>query len=556
MQRQPAQILHLFSLCMIFCLILWVMLFGICTASKDPFISEINRQTMASCKSREDCEGDLECFGFIKAASIEVYGPCRNDAKNCRCVSRKAVYCESSSDFCPRSEGCARSLKTSRTFCVSCPVILDPTSQFEPVDKNVCVSSPTPTPFPSPTSRPNYRRKTADFCSLTSPCAKSLPCVDQLSGKPCESFSSACTCGEKRRYKSCSKPGDCRHPAETCVMETNTFTQFCASCNLLSINAFIIPSNSNDQKCSKHVGLPPPVYNGPGDGRTLDDCTSDKHCHRTLKCSPDNVDAFCRDSIGIPGTPKCRRSELVSCKSTNDCLRGEACAHVRCLGVVACVSRTFLNTLSWDAYSYVGEPPRRIGRRNGNTGESCGVNIHCRNGLKCIHRDGNYSPCANRRSCQCSPLTYAPCSTDSECRSGEICVNYADARNRPFCYSRRALDSTYLLQPFNSTVARNAQNGFGWTLDACTSSSECKDQHVCSHFAEPVSQPCLGRNGCVCKYSGEKSVLDGFQQCQDVADCGKGEICIRPIESALSYGQCISRKARKRQPFSSSYTTL
>lgn len=511
--------------------------------------------TFQRCYRAKDCAANLQCFGSVMYNKEEVIAPCTWNSRDCRCIPRSPVYCNTSSDYCPRAEGCAVSSKTLRRFCVSCIVILNETSSFTPVDASVCVASPTPFPTPSNILLDN-RRLQSDFCSTTDPCDVHLKCIDISTKVKCTIHSSACQCKpERSESNNCTYTSDCTGSNVICLRNTRTGSTFCGSCNRLLNDAFVQKVGKNDGKCTSYQVPPPPVYLTPGDGQILDDCSSDMECRPNLKCRLDNLDAYCRRTAKRPFSFKCLPSKLKSCTSFLDCSRREVCAHVGCLGIKTCVSSTFIQTLPWDGYKLIGKPSPELPQHKKAVGDYCKYNNHCRYPLKCTHLDGLYTPCAGRRACQCTSLTRVPCLSSLDCASTEVCANYFGAKNQAFCISRTGIKTGYLLQRVNASQLVLAPRGRGWTYEGCDDDQHCKKKRVCTHISESPGMPCAGRASCVCKASGPRAV-NGFFPCADHSDCGPGERCLQPLDSGSLQGICVSFKVSRRVPFSKLYLSL
>lgn len=494
------------------------------------FLSDAVRvnATLDPCNAVEDCRVGLLCVS--QSSFLCSNDPLFAKQSDCRCLPSEAIKCNSSSSSsqCPPAEGCATSKLSNNTFCVSCNRILEPQTNYTPIDDTVCRSSPTP--LPTPSSSPGPLRQLYDLCSETHLCANPFTCAD-LNGRYCDERRPPCYCVYSKRSKAaCSNPSQCIHSTETCVIYTRDNSTTCASCTLLKTDPRYIPF-VNDHKCDTVPIKPPADYNAPY-GLAYDLCYNGRECTPPYRCMKNANKRCTKDEIFC----SCFSNQTASqCNNYSDCQPGEICVTSRTASAT-CVSFTEYFSKTLGVYNVVGQIPPR-GQRISY--ESCKNTFECSQGLFCSHQSENIvGTCFGRNGCVCTPLHPIQCKSAFDCRPKEACVKYPDSREEPFCYSKAVAKLDPYVIPVNMpSWPRTILPTDGWSGDSCKSNDDCNQDvpRICQHYTETKGL-CNGRQTCVCKPISS-------QACTTSATCGSGELCAVFVMARKKVEpKCISKK--------------
>lgn len=491
--------------------------------------------TLDPCLELNDCRPGLLCLKTVERSVDRCVG--FSDENNpCLCLPVSPIDCNSTNYICPPGEGCGISKNTKNTFCMSCTVILDPTSNYTAF-KGVPVCEITPTPFPTPSRSPGPPRRRLDLCSEVDVCEPPLLCAS-LDGELCNQPGLSCYCfNEGKSRENCATPADCPDPAETCLKYTLDNSTICGSCTRLNTDPFYVPADNRDNTCNDVEPRNVPDYLSSSRGLGFDDCLRNSECVKPLvcatngrKCDP-SKDFFCQCQ-SVDYTPNL-------CNDTSDCLFGEVCAKIRNIPPASCLSLSGYYS-SPILYELQGDIPPR-----GNlvTFDDCTIDDQCREGLFCSHLSENsLGGCLNRRGCTCVPPAAVQCSSASDCRTGESCVRVPDAQQEAQCYSSALLPREPYFRDVSQTILPTPTHlpTDGWLFDLCKEDDDCKQggvKRVCRHFTESTGS-CDGRDMCVCKGKNEQDAV-----CNSSDDCGNGETCVVIVDSKKNVnGTCISSK--------------
>lgn len=232
-------------------------------------------------------------------------------------------------------------------------------------------------------------------------------------------------------------------------------------------------------------------------------CTSPRACVTTngFLCTPRNSFCYC--------SPRFFQQQ---CTTSSSCPRGEICAQTNIFRVL-CASRTAVSRLSILAPA---PPPKKLPSTGGPL-DDCDNSPkgRCKSGASC--RDlATGRVCSGQRSCGCTPSRFTACFRDTDCPPTLVCAQAESGQvSLPFCIARPAARRWLALQPVVLPRFR------GYTLEPCSSSSQCIAPRTCVYFGGSSPQPCNGRKFCACLRS---PILSNI--CRRTKDCSsRQEVC-------------------------------
>lgn len=493
--------------------------------------------TLDPCQSDDDCRVGLLC-----AVGNNF---CTPVATGCKCIPvlGEAVNCTNPSTICPEAEGCAKSIKSGNTICVSCNIIASDPNYVAATDRPVCVT--TPTPVPKPSRSPGPFRRSLDLCSETNLCDQGFQCSD-VKGEICSNAFPPCFCLYKNTDDSeCSATKDCVHPDETCLRYFVGNSTVCGSCSALKTDPRRL-AVQDDGKCDDASTRTPPEDYAPSLGLAGDACVNDGECSPGYTC------------LESPGK-KCSNSYFCLCVSEGginqncsgnaDCQEGELCAQGLDKNTLPqCTSLSVYLSAEVGVYTLVDGVPSR---GTSVSYDSCDTDYDCVDGLFCTHlSDSIYiGGCLSRKGCTCTGPIMEQCTNSSSCRDKEICVEVPDSEQMPYCYSENVARLDPYVRPVSEisgwTPAILPSNG--WASDSCQANSDCRGDLVCQHYLERGGS-CEGRDMCVCKYRKSGDL------CNSTATCGDGEVCVVVIDSMKpKSGSCVSIEVMRLDFYSGTY---
>lgn len=396
--------------------------------------------------------------------------------------------------------------------------------------------------------------RTEDLCSYVDGCANDLKCTDSFDGSECLRFSLRCQCLPKNgRPTECVSSDTCPG-GETCVRHTILDKKICVSCHAARHIYHYVEEEKgkcNAKKYNKPRDIP--VYPTSPDGYSLDTCTNDIQCRKGLKCKEYSKKQDCskNDTLCVCLKPK----GLTECKNNKKChdkQKGEVCANgsfplKRNRGM--CVSHVY-DTENLPNDVYVEAP---LERGNNLSGDGCSSELDCAYPRACTHPSDEFGGCAGRKNCVCQPILRDVCDDSGNgCVKGEKCVNVPDAKNKNYCKSKKVPDS-FLENEIGKEV-EELPTGGGWIGDTCKTSEDCKDaefERKCYHFLERFEDCDGDRKGCLCmpeiKEDTRGRILES-KKCTGKNGCGRGESCVKYIDSLENEGFCYSKDAEANDP--------
>lgn len=200
-----------------------------------------------------------------------------------------------------------------------------------------------------------------------------------------------------------------------------------------------------------------------------------------------------------------------------ECEEGELCGVTYHTAGSICVSKFAEATTSWiEAIKPPGaeeDPKPSPSAVTGLTLDSCSDSDDCTGLRRCAYTGvgNNLDECDGRSPCKCLKPGLGPCFKDTDCETGEFCVE-TGLHRVPVCISKNAD-----LAGYNRT---SIDTGNGLTMDSCDKSEECKGDRDCiSYWDIPLWFECFKARPCVC-------LPNQLPLCSSSEDCGAGEKCV------------------------------
>lgn len=518
----------------------------------------VRNNTLEGCRTNRDCRKDLRCKSLRSGQLSPTSCPATSKIP-CYCYPRRPVQCSGRPEErrCPIGETCAQSLGNN-VFCLGCNALVDLAPQYSPVNKGDCnVSVPTNSPAPAP----YVPARTADLCSVVSPCAKDLRCADSSNGLECGRFSTRCHCvAKKGGPNSCKSSNECPH-SDVCAFHTIEGAKVCVSCDAARSFVFYNLVLHDDPKCkpsSNALQRSVPHFREASDGYTLDTCTDAVHCRdqldcrefgRSKRCSKKSFFCVCQEPDNA----------LHPCETSTDCaIRrvGEVCASGNALPSDrsnVCVSHIYKQE-NFPNDIFVKEPLPGYG--SNVTGEACLGELDCVENLACTHPSDDFGGCAGRFGCTCQPIRLHVCEGDADCPPREVCVNVRSAKSKNFCKAESAVDHVleYIVSNDDSDgyFVKRRKNST-WLGELCRDSHDCVNDRrfdrKCLHFLERYGECDGDRQACICKAvfptAGNKHIhRSKIANCGKKSECGAGEQCVQfkdTVAQSRKPGFCLAK---------------
>lgn len=495
--------------------------------------------TLERCRKNRHCRKDLECSAFDFEGPPT---PCTRSNATCYCLSsNRPLPCgaDENDQVCPTGETCAQTLG-GNLFCVGCKAFKTLSHRYKPISKGSCKGNNRPTPPSTPTPG-----RTGDFCSIVHKCASDLNCIDSKSELNCARFSTRCTCALKgNRLRPCTSSKDCKK-GEVCARDMVEGDEHCFSCDAARSYFQLTLVDDDDPKCKAAWQGPPrliPHFPESPDGYTLDTCRDQIECRGDLQCREFRAAKNCsRNSFLCV----CQEdgNKFHSCEKSTECRkrrRGEVCATGLSTPLdngPVCVSHIY-DQENFPNEVVVRKPLPKY--RTGSTGQSCSSELDCvQENMACTHPSEQYGGCAGRRGCTCQPIRRHVCGSNSDCPTGEVCVNIRDAKNRNYCKAKNTLDEPLeiLVNEAKSTPTPTPTQTYKkqsqWLDQPCSTSDDCANPdnsiiRKCIHIMERYAECDGSRASCVCKAVEikERKLKSVVAVCRNKSQCGEGESCV------------------------------
>lgn len=365
------------------------------------------RRSLDWCSPSEPCGEGLICVSRFPSK-------CGPTDLGCYCSYKPPdTPCRSANMCSDPDETCSYNTERGNTRCVSCNVIATEIF-YQPYENNR--KCKTVVPLPTPEFPPPSNGLFKDQCFFDIGCQPPYQCA-MRNGEPCEIHSASCTCqNAENGAQLCGSSSECRS-GEVCAKITDE-----PQC--LSI--------------SYVLGLPQVNYEVLGDfpergnNVTGDICRIDYDCVDGLYCTHE-LNSFPPGGCIGRRACSCRGLQFQLCTSSDDCRAGEVCVNVPdARNDAYCYSA---QKTSIDPYvreiSEMTSPTPAVLPADGWTGDLCKQDRDCKKGRvvrQCRHylERPDVGPCNGRDLCVCKTPFGAFCASDSECMSGEDCVQVKD----------------------------------------------------------------------------------------------------------------------------------
>lgn len=364
------------------------------------------RRSLDWCSLSEPCDEGLTCVGRFPSK-------CKSTDLGCYCSYNPEIPCRSANMCTDPDETCAYNTERGNTRCVSCNVIATEIF-YQPYKNNR--NCKTIVPLPTPEFLPPSNGLFEDRCFFDIGCQPPYLCA-MRNGEPCEIHSASCTCqNAENDAQLCGDTSECRS-GEVCAKTTDE-----PQC--LSI--------------SHLLGLPQANYEVLGDfpergnNVTGDICRIDYDCVDGLYCTHEFNNFPPGGCIGRRAC-SCRGLQFQLCTSSDDCRAGEVCVNVPdarndayCYSAQQAAIDPYVREIS-----ETPSPTPTVLPTDGWTGDLCKQDRDCKKGnvvRRCRHylERPDVGPCNGRDFCVCKPPFEDVCGTDSDCVSGEVCVQVKD----------------------------------------------------------------------------------------------------------------------------------
>lgn len=260
-------------------------------------------------------------------------------------------------------------------------------------------------------------------------------------------------------------------------------------------------------------------------GLTYDQCTPSSQCTSPRICiTPNGFRCTSPGSFCF-----CAPRFSLSCTSSSQCPRGEICAQTNEFRIL-CASGSAVFRLSIAAPV---PPPKRLPSTGGPL-DDCDNSRkgRCNSGASCLQLSTGAS-CSRQRNCGCFPDFFSGCFRDADCPPKQTC-----AQIPPYLQASSVCVATPAVRRWIAVRKLVLPKLSGYSLEPCSSNSQCVSPRRCFYFARAPLKPCNGRKFCACFTS---SFRQSF--CRRTRDCkSRKEVCA--TTAFLQRPVCVSIIAR------------